>query len=91
MRINLNSYRIPGPRLERKRQSPATARLRTTATRIAVGNFNAAIMGHDCWRKQGGRGLAQRRRLVLTGGCWRNREASGAKEFAMVASLKKPW
>ncbi len=39
MRINLNSYRIPGPRLERKRQSPATARLRTTATRIAKGNF----------------------------------------------------
>ena len=54
MRINLNSYRIPGPPPERKRQSAATARLRTTATRIAAGNFNAAIMGHDCWRKQGG-------------------------------------
>lgn len=54
MRINLNSYRIPGPPPERKRQSSASARLRTTATRVTVGNFNAAIMGHDCWRKGGG-------------------------------------
>ena len=39
MRINLNSYRILGLPFERKRQSPATARLRTTVTRIAKGNF----------------------------------------------------
>ncbi len=52
MRINLNSYRIPGPWLERKRQSLATAWLRTTATRIAAGNFNAATMRCDCLTKE---------------------------------------
>ena len=52
MRINLNSYRIPGPSLERKRQSLAAARLRTTATRIAAGNFNATTMRRGCLTKE---------------------------------------
>ena len=52
MRINLNSYRILCPPPERKRQSAATARLRTTVTQIAAGNFNAAIMGRGCLTKE---------------------------------------
>lgn len=52
MRINLNSYRIPGLPSGRKRQSLAAARLRTTVTRIAAGNFNAAIMGRGCLTKE---------------------------------------